>query len=218
MLGTMTASPQAAAGSAHPAASVPAASVPAASAPANAGEPRWLSDTEQEAWKAVAALMLQLPGPLDAQLQQDSGLTLFEYLVLSSLSMAPDHTLRMSGLARLANGSQSRLSNVAKRLEERGWLRREPDPRDGRSTVARLTDRGWEMVRAAAPGHVEAVRRMVIDPLAGPQLEALSAAAQSIVRGLEEASQACREQAPGGSEAAPGCDEPASGGDESSPC
>ncbi|HEX4256405.1 MAG TPA: MarR family transcriptional regulator [Streptosporangiaceae bacterium] len=197
----MTASPQAAAGSA----------APADTAPADAGEPRWLSSTEKEAWQAVAALMLQLPGPLDAQLQQDSGLTLFEYLVLSSLSMAPDRTSRMSGLARLANGSQSRLSNVARRLEERGWLRREPDPRDGRSTVARLTDRGWDVVQAAAPGHVEAVRRMVIDPLSGPQLEALSAAAHSIVRGLEEAGQACREQAPD-------CGEPGSGCDEGSPC
>jgi DNA-binding MarR family transcriptional regulator len=121
--------------------------------------------------------------------------------------MAPDRTSRMSELARLANGSQSRLSNVARRLEERGWLRREPDPRDGRSTVARLTDSGWDVVRAAAPGHVEAVRRMVIDPLTGPQLEALSAAAHGIVRGLEEAAQACREHAPDCREQAPGCDE-----------
>ena len=190
MLGVMTASPQAAAGTA---------------------EPQWLSATEQQAWLAVSALMLQLPGPLDAQLQHDSGLTLFEYLVLSSLSMAPERTSRMSELARLANGSQSRLSNVARRLEERGWLRREPDPGDGRSTVARLTDRGWDVVEAAAPGHVEAVRRMVIDPLTGAQLEALSAAAHGIVRGLEEAAQACREHAPA-------CGEPASGCDEGGPC
>ena len=160
------------------------------------GEPRWLSRPEQEAWTAVVALMLQLPGPLDAQLQQDSGLTLFEYLVLSSLSMAPDRTSRMSELARLANGSQSRLSNVAKRLEERGWLIRQPDPGDGRVTVARLTDSGWDVVRAAAPGHVEAVRRLVIDPLSDPELEVLSAAARSIVRSLEAAGDACREHAP----------------------
>jgi len=208
MLGVMTASPQAAAGPATPAGPASVATAPGdtaqASGPADADEPRWLSSMEQEAWRAVAALMLQLPGPLDAQLQQDSGLTLFEYLVLSSLSMAPS---RMSELARLANGSQSRLSNVARRLEERGWLRREPDPNDGRSTVARLTDRGWDVVQAAAPGHVEAVRRMVIDPLSGPQLEALSSAAHSIVRGLEEASQACREQAPDCREQGSGCDE-----------
>src|SRR5580698_2602983 len=83
------------------------------------GEPRWLSGPEQEAWKAAALLMLQLPGPLDNQLRRDSGITLFEYLVLSFLSMAPGDRMRMSELARLANGSLSRLSNVAKRLEDR---------------------------------------------------------------------------------------------------
>src|ERR1700744_6287937 len=150
----MTASPQTAAG-----------------ATTGEGEPRWLSAPEQDAWRAIVALMLQLPGPLDAQLQQDSGLSLFEYLVLSSLSMEPDHTVRMSQLARLANGSQSRLSNVAKRLAQRGWVRGEPDPHDGRSTVARLTDSGWKLVQAAAPGHADAVRRLGVDPLSGPQLE-----------------------------------------------
>jgi hypothetical protein len=44
---------------------------------------------------------------------------------------------------------------------------------------------------------------MVIDPLTGPQLEALSAAAHGIVRGLEEAGRACREQAPGCDESSP---------------
>lgn len=179
----MTASPHAAAGT---------ASTPP-STPASAAEPRWLSEPERDAWRAIAALMMQLPGPLDAQLQQDSGLSLFTYLVLSSLSMAPERTLRMSELARLANGSLSRLSNVAKRLEERGWLRREPDPHDGRATVARLTDSGWEVVRSAAPGHVEAVRRLVIDRLTGPQLEALAAAAHGIIDGLEHAGESCLE-------------------------
>ena len=177
MLGIMTASPQ--------------ADSPAG--PADPAEPRWLSSAEEEAWKAVAALMLQLPGPLDAQLQHDSGITMFEYMVLSSLSMCPEHARRMSELARLSNGSLSRLSNVAKRLERRGWLRREPDPDDGRSIVARLTESGWAVVQAAAPGHVEAVRRLVIDPLTGPQLEALAAAAQSIVGSLEQAGSACTE-------------------------
>jgi len=139
MLGVMTASSQAAPGSAPP---------------AGAGEPRWLSSTEREAWQAVAALMLQLPGPLDAQLQQDSGLSLYEYLVLSSLSMAPDRTARMSELARLANGSQSRLSNVARRLEDRGWLRREPDPDDRRAKLLVLTEKGLKvrttMMKASA--------------------------------------------------------------------
>ena len=40
---------------------------------AAAAAPRWLSDDEQQAWIAVAHLVLQLPGALDAQLQRESG-------------------------------------------------------------------------------------------------------------------------------------------------
>jgi DNA-binding MarR family transcriptional regulator len=135
--------------------------------------PRWLSEEEQRAWVAVAHLVMQLPGALDTQVQRDSGINLFEYLVLSRLSMADDRTLRMSELSELAGGSLSRLSNVIKRLEQRGFVRREPDPDDGRYTNAILTTSGWEKVVAAAPGHVAAVRHLVVDPLEPAQISAL---------------------------------------------
>lgn len=90
--------------------------------------PRWLDAEQQHAWIGVAAMAIQLPGALDAQLQRDSGLSLFEYFVLSRLSMTSDQTLRMSALAELANGSLSRLSNVVKRLEQRGWCVGPPTP------------------------------------------------------------------------------------------
>ena len=136
-------------------------------------EPRWLSDDEQQAWIAVAYLVLQLPGALDTQLQRDAGVNLFEYLVLSRLSMAPERTLRMSELAELTGGSLSRLSNVIKRLEQRGFVRREPDPGNGRYTNAILSGPGWAKVVAAAPGHAAAVRHLVIDPLDPTQVAAL---------------------------------------------
>lgn len=134
---------------------------------------RWLTADEQQAWVAVSQFMLQLPSALDAQLQRDSDINLFEYFVLSRLSMSPDHTLQMSELAVLAGGSLSRLSNVIKRLETRGFVRREPDPDNRRVTNAILTETGWQKVVAAAPGHVHAVRTLVLDPLSPVQLSAL---------------------------------------------
>ena len=137
-------------------------------------EPRWLSAQEESAWVAVSHLVLQLPAALDAQLQRDAGLHLFEYLALSWLSMVPGRTLRMSELASLTGGSVSRLSNVIKRLESRGYVRREPDAQDGRYINASLTDAGWDTVVDAAPGHVEAVRELVLAPLDCAQVEALA--------------------------------------------
>jgi DNA-binding MarR family transcriptional regulator len=136
----------------------------------SAEQPRWLDDDEQQTWIALASVLLRLPGSLDAQLQRDAGISHFEYLVLSGLSMSPEQTMRMSDLAVVAEGSLSRLSQVVSRLEKRGWVRRTPDPTDGRYTLAALTPAGWDKVVATAPGHVEEVRRLVFDPLTRAQL------------------------------------------------
>lgn len=147
---------------------------------------RWLTGEERVAWLALADLMIRLPAALDAQLLRDNNITLFDYLVLSALSMAPARTMRMSELARLNSSSLSRLSNVVKRLEQRGLMRREPDPENARYTNAILTEAGWELVVAAAPGHVGAVRRYVIDGLTGEQIQALRSVACHVTARIRE--------------------------------
>ncbi|WP_409494470.1 MarR family winged helix-turn-helix transcriptional regulator [Amycolatopsis sp. cmx-11-12] len=134
----------------------------------------WLTSSEKEAWTGLVSLVLLLPGRLESPLQHEAGLTLFEYLTLSHISEAPERRLRMSELAYLANGSLSRLSNVVKRFEQRGWVKRSPDPADGRYTLAALTDAGYDVVVAAAPTHVRSVRELVIDPLTEDDRRALA--------------------------------------------
>jgi DNA-binding MarR family transcriptional regulator len=138
-----------------------------------AAAPRWLSPEELEAWMATIGVITRLPNLLDRQLQRDSGLTHFEYQALAGLSQAADRTMRMSTLAEFTEGQLPRLSQVATRLEKRGWITRRPDPDDRRSTLATLTDAGMEMLVAAAPGHVEQVRRIVFDPLTAAQVRQL---------------------------------------------
>jgi DNA-binding MarR family transcriptional regulator len=87
----------------------------------------------------------------------------------------------MSDLAGLSSGSLSRLSHVVSRLEKRGWVRRESCPGDGRFINAVLTDDGWDKVVAAAPGHVEAVRKLVIEALTPEEFRALGESSQSIL-------------------------------------
>jgi DNA-binding MarR family transcriptional regulator len=136
-------------------------------------EPHWLTPDQLDGWLALAGVVVRLPAALDNQLQRDAHLSHFEYMVLAQLSEAPGRTLRMSQLAEMANGSLSRLSHVVKRLEQRGWVHREAFPDDGRYTNAVLTDAGWAKVVAAAPGHVDAVRDLVIDALTPAQLAQL---------------------------------------------
>ncbi|MEV6634901.1 MarR family transcriptional regulator [Actinoplanes sp. NPDC051470] len=136
---------------------------------ADESESGWLDENELLAWHALATLLMRLPGTLDAQLQRDAGINFFEYLVLSKLSMAPDLTMRLSQLAGAAHGSLSRLSQGVARLEKCGWVRRFPDPSDGRYTLATLTVAGRDKVADTAPGHAQAVRKHVISPLTTAQ-------------------------------------------------
>lgn len=142
---------------------------------------QWLTAKEQRAWIGLTAIMWRIPGPLDAQLTRDSQLTLFEYFVLSSLSMTEARSRRMSELAAESNATPSRLSNVVGRLESRGFVVRQLDPTDRRGTRAVLTDAGWDKVVAAAPRHVAEVRRVVIDRLTPTQITALAEIAQQLL-------------------------------------
>ncbi len=142
----------------------------------------WLSDEQQAAWRPFVALLFRLPAALDAQLQKDAGISQFEYMVLVSLSEAPGRSLRMSDLAAMASGSLSRLSHVVSRMENRGWVRREPCPGDGRFINAVLTDEGWAKVVDTAPGHVAAVRKLLVDVLSPEELRALGTISQHILQ------------------------------------
>ena len=144
-----------------------------------------LNAVERRAWLTLASVTMRLLPALDAQLRRDAGISHFEYQVMAALSEAPEHTLRMSELAVLAEGSLSRLSQVVARLEEKNWVRRTPDPDDGRYTLAILTDDGWHKVVATAPGHVNEVRRLVFDPLTKTQTNQLTTIGQRIMRAID---------------------------------
>ncbi|GIG54433.1 MarR family winged helix-turn-helix transcriptional regulator [Demequina activiva] len=143
-----------------------------------------LSDEELETWAAVATLLEWLPAALDGQLLKDSALTHFEYGILYALGTAERRTLRMSTLAGYSNSSLSRLSRAATRLESKGWMRREPDPADGRYTLAILTDAGAAKVEQAAPAHVELVQRTVFDALTRAQVRQLGEISRRVLAAI----------------------------------
>lgn len=147
--------------------------------------PRWLDEEQQQAWRAWLTVAEMLPRALDAQLQRDAGLSHAAYVVLAMLSESPTRRRRMSDLARRANQSQSRLSHTVARLEARGWVQREPVPEDGRGAVAVLTDAGWDVVRAVAPGHVDAVRSLLFDDMSAEDTACFRRVLESVVDRLD---------------------------------
>ena len=147
----------------------------------------WLTEAERAAWVRLVAVVELLPGAVEAQLRRDSDLSHFEYFALAMLSEAPERVLRMTELAARTNATLPRLSHVVKRLESRGLVERFPCAEDRRATNARLTEAGWEVVVAAAPGHVGTVRRLVLDPLTPQQVEQLHAIGDALLATLDPA-------------------------------
>ncbi len=161
-------------------------STPVAAVPAPSDQDvHWLDDVEMQAWLRVLRLVMLLPGALDRQLRRDAGLAHASYMILATLSDAPDTSMRMSELARSTATSPSRLSHAVAALEQRGWLARRPCPQDRRGQIATLTAAGREVLGKTAPGHVAQVRATVLDPLTPAEVEQLSALLGKIVGPLE---------------------------------
>ena len=80
-----------------------------------------------------------------------------------------------------------RLAEVLREsLAESGW--ETEVVHDGRAAYdALLTDAGWDVVVEAAPGHVETVRRHLVDALTPEQLVALGEISEAILRSVPAA-------------------------------
>jgi DNA-binding MarR family transcriptional regulator len=142
--------------------------------------PRWLSDEEQQAWRATINLAQLLVRQLDRDLNA-YGLSGNDYEILVQLSEAPGSRLRMTDLADATSQSRSRLSHQISRMEARGLVRRDECEGDKRGTFAVLTREGMATIERVAPYHVENVRRHFIDRLSPRQLDEVRDAFAPIV-------------------------------------
>ena len=133
-------------------------------------EPRWLDPDERRIWLGWVFTSRLLWEEIERDLQRDSSLSWGHYEILVMLSETPGRSQRMSDLADATQSSRSRLSHAIARLESLGWVRRETCPSDRRGALAVLTDAGFAALEAAAPDHVESVRRHLFDQLSPAQL------------------------------------------------
>lgn len=140
---------------------------------------------ESRAWLALIGTAELLPATLDAQLQADSGITHFEFMVLSALTRSSGKRMRLTDLAAATNAALPRMSKVAGRLEARGLIERAAADDDRRAVDLRLTTAGRRILVRATPGHIALVRRLVVDRLTPDQLTALADALEPVVAALD---------------------------------
>ena len=149
-----------------------------------AGVP-WLTDAEQQAWRAYRRMRTMLDLQLARDLARDSGLSEPDYDVLSTLTER-DEPWRMSELAERLLWSTSRLAHHVKRMEARGLVRREPCSDDARGAVLDLTPDGRAALEAAAPLHVARVRQHFIDLLTPGEISCLAGLGGKVLQHLAE--------------------------------
>lgn len=146
---------------------------------------RWLTDDEQRAWRAYLRMKARLTAALGRQLQTDSGMSEADYAVLVQLSEAPDERLRPYEIQHALDWEQSRLSHHLSRMQRRGLVVRKECGEDGRGAYILLTDHGRRAITAAAPGHVDAVRRLFFDLLSPAQVATLEDISNRVLNRLD---------------------------------
>lgn len=150
---------------------------------------KWLSKSEQDSWRAWLDASRLLRAELNRELMAAHGLSDADYEVLVQLSENPEHRIRMSELADRTLSSRSRLSHQIDRLEKSGLIRREWCADDARGTWAVLTPIGWEKIVAAAPDHVDGVRRHLVDLLSAEDFTKIGEICRLIVHHLDSEGQ-----------------------------
>ncbi|WP_432829916.1 MarR family winged helix-turn-helix transcriptional regulator [Dactylosporangium sp. CA-092794] len=154
--------------------------------PTTTRPPRWLNDHEMRAWLGYRRMRALLDLQLARRLAADQGLSEPDYDVLTSLSDAEDHRIRLSELADRMLWSKSRLSHHVTRMQQRGLVTRQECASDGRGAFIVLTNHGMATLHAAAPDHVAAVREHFIDLLTEDQLRILGDLTDTVLAHLRE--------------------------------
>lgn len=74
------------------------------------------------------------------------GLTLFHTALISNLDL---EGTRITTLAQRAGVSKQAMGQLVVDLEQRGYIERLPDPNDGRASLVKFTEKGWQLLQDA---------------------------------------------------------------------
>ena len=140
----------------------------------------WLEPDQQRAWLAYIRVQLRLAYEMNRQLLADSRLSLPDYDVLTALSVAEKGRMQITVLAAQIGWERSRLSHHVRRMSARGLVSCGPSDADRRVTEVTLAEPGRQALAAAAPGHVDLVRRLFFGGLPVGLMGPLSEALESI--------------------------------------
>jgi DNA-binding MarR family transcriptional regulator len=133
-----------------------------------------------DAWEALLSAHATLMKQFAAE-DIWGDLSMREYDVLYTLSKCPE-PVRIGELNRHVLLSQPALSRLVDRLADRGLVRREPDPADGRAIRLALTNAGRALQRQVGLRHGSSVARVMAARLTPAELQNLETICLKLAR------------------------------------
>jgi len=127
----------------------------------------------RDAWHVLLQVSSRMLREFDRRLERVHGIGVREFDVLITLDR-PDGGLRMTELANAVMVTSGGLTRLVGRLEERGLVRREQDPDDGRSFFAMLTADGRSQLAAARATHDAVIAELLGSRLSGAEVGRLA--------------------------------------------
>ena len=149
-------------------------------------DPRKLSDDELELFRAFHLMRRGFDRTLDAQLQQDDGISISELEVLMALVRSPGRRLRVRDLVDATGWEKSRVSHQVTRMVARGFVERQECEEDRRAMWIHLTGEGRRVVVRALPKHSATIRRILFDALTPEQQEHLLGIARTMNAAIDD--------------------------------
>src|SRR4051794_2912615 len=129
-----------------------------------------LDPVQLGAYFALIEVVGLLRHAVEQQLREAGDLSYVQFQLLARLGDSETGSHRMTDLADGVVYSRSGLTYQAGLLEKAGLIARGPSPEDDRVTLVSITAGGRAVVDRVLPGHVQVIRRLLFDPLAGDDL------------------------------------------------
>ena len=136
---------------------------------------KWLSPAEIAAWRTY----IETTGDLMRAIEKDLapfGLDRGDYQLLAMLSEAPGQRLRLCDLADSLRLTRSGLTRRMEGVLKKKLVARVQSDEDGRVAYAHITPKGFDLLKTAAPKHLESVRRLMVDLLTPTEIKAVASA------------------------------------------
>ena len=143
-----------------------------ADSPPDAGAHQGLDPRELGAYFVLMEAVSLLQHQVEQQLRAEGGISYVQFELLARLADTSG-PLTMTELADGVVYSRSGLTYQAALLEKAGLITRGPSPDDDRATLVTVTEAGLALFGRVLPGHVQVVRRLLFDPLAGDDVNHL---------------------------------------------